>query len=287
MVRLHRILFAAAAVAASAAGASSASACVWLPVTCIGENGGPCPVETAEQRIARDEAESADETRRRLDDARDRLRAGNVDLAAELSELVVPNVRPVQVVNSDCGPMGEVDFGAGAESPETLFNRLVAGTQLEASNFDDLPPSLLRRELIGFGEPCNAEFRRSFAAHLRQALAGRHLRRAWLFLQARRHHGGYRRLVRFEGEERTPPWIWQASAHWLTDEIRQFARTDPSGRRLAEAVESFWTEHARDLGDDERLCPATAAEWATLRARLVPELVTALEARRRRSQPRP
>ena len=285
MGRLHRVLLAAAALVAGGAGASSASSCVWTPVICIGENGGPCPTETAEQRLAREQRDSAAETQRRLDDARARLRAGTVDLAAELSELLVPNVRPVQVAYSDCGLMGEVDFGAGGETPESLFSRLVAGTQLASANMGEMPASVLRRGLIGFGEPCNAEFRRSFVEYLRRTMAERHLRRAWLFLEGRRRDVGYSRLVRFRGGQRTPPWIWQASAYWLTDELRRFVRSDSSGRRLSDAVESFWTEHASALGDDERVCPVTAAEWAALRARLVPELVTALEARRRRSQP--
>jgi hypothetical protein len=285
-MRLSRTLLLASLASTGAALAPApAAACVLLPDSCIGSRSF-CKPSAAERRRQERRA-SAEETRRRLTEARKRLAAGGVDMAAELSELLVPNVRPVEIQQTSCGPMGEIDYAEGHETIEARFEALVAGTPLAGEPMDGFGRVLREEEDLRIGEPCNAEFRRGFAAWLRQALRPEDLRDAWLFLAARQrtqgHYGPvYHRLTRFGGKTRNPPVVWIARNEWLQGEIAKALGLTPWGRSLGPALDSFWGLRSAELGDESRLCPEASERWAKIRERVVPKLIAIGQARRPR-----
>ncbi|HLL30675.1 MAG TPA: hypothetical protein VK403_06745 [Allosphingosinicella sp.] len=271
------LLLAAFALSGASLASTPAAACTWQPITCIG-NSYDCNPGAAE-RLAREKYWSAYATRQRLTEARKRLRAGGVDFAAELSELLVPNVRPVYIEASMCGPMGEIDHGEGRETEESAFRALTAGTPLAGADFERFR-TLLRRteEDLSFGASCNAEFRRGFAGWLRKSLAPSELREAWIFLGARqRSHGAYgslyHRLVTFEGKARTPPIRWYPADRWLGGQVATALRRTAWGRSLSSTIDAFWAGRAGDLADSAKVCPAEYARWAGVRERLLPRLI--------------
>lgn len=271
-----RWLFLAAIAPAAGLGAAPAAACVLLPIICLGKTGecNPSPLE----KLAELRSESAAETRRRLIEGKARLRAGKVDPAAELAELLVPNIRAVRVEMTSCGPMGEVDYGDGTLTRDSLYRALVAGTRLAGKDPEFFAALLDRSEAFPLEPPCNAEFRKGFAAYIEKSVPTDHLRQAWLFLSARQRPADsfgerYRRLVRFEGGRRAPPVRWTAGDRWLDGEIaRALART-AWGRSLEEAIDRFWAEAGGRAGEDATACPVAFADWARVRERTVAEML--------------
>lgn len=267
---------AVAVLTVSGLAARPASACVFNPVTCIGDY-AQCHPSEAEQRAKRKQW-SAEATRRLLAEARSRLRAGRVDEAAELAELLVPNVRPIRTRFSDCGPEGEIDFGAGRLTEESAFQELVAGTVLAKADRDDFGFILRDEATYSFGPDCNAEFRAAFAAFLRGAVTPAALRQAWLFLSARQRSSGnygstYHRLVRFDGGTRAPPVHWELQDEWLGEQVTGAMRRTAWGRSLAAAAARFWAEQAGRLGDDAQICPEAAAARETRRRAILARMV--------------
>src|SRR4051812_43047911 len=120
-------LFMATAVAGGTA-ACPASACVFTAPICIGDAKFCHP--SPSQKRANERRLSNDLTLQRAVEARKRLAAGDVDIAAELAELLIPNVRPIQIQRSDCGIVGESDYADGEETEDALFQAMVAGTAL-------------------------------------------------------------------------------------------------------------------------------------------------------------
>lgn len=268
-------LAAVAAPIAAAMIAQPASACVFLPVVCLG--GGPeCNPSPAQRRLERKQW-SALETRRLLAEAKGRLKAGRVDEAADLAELLVPNVRPVHTRHTSCGPEGEIDYGAGRPGGEPQFRQLVAGTRIAHADPHDFAFILRDHDNFSFGPACNAEFRGAFAALLRRRLTPAELRRAWLFLSARQRSGDlygstYHRLVRFEGKTRAPPLRWVAQDEWLQEQVTGAIRRTAWGRSISAAADAFWREQASRLSDDRQICPKAAAAWEVARQALLAKI---------------
>lgn len=285
-MRSARILILASLASTAAALAPApAAACVLLPDSCIGSRSF-CKPSAAERRRQERRA-SKEETGRRSAEARKRLASGGVDMAAELSELLVPNVRPVEIQQTSCGPMGEIDYAEGHETIEARFEALVAGTPLAGQPMDGFGRVLREEEDLRIGEACNAEFRRGFAAWLRQALRPDDLRDAWLFLAARQRTDSdygpvYHRLTRFGGKARTPPVVWMARNEWLQSEITRALGVTPWGQSLGPVLDSFWAQHSAQLGDETRLCPEASERWAKIRQRVVPKLIAIDQERRPR-----
>ncbi|HYG46842.1 MAG TPA: hypothetical protein VD846_02775 [Allosphingosinicella sp.] len=271
------ILVAAIALAGTGLAATPASACVFLAPACLGNSFECNPTES--ERLAEEKRWSAEATRQWLAEARKRLRSGQVDFAAELAELLVPNVRPVYIQTTSCGVIGELDYGAGREGEEEKFAALTAGTPLAGADLDRFRTPLRRAEEdISFGASCNAEFRRSFAGHLRQSLSPAHLREAWLFLGARQRSSGnygslYHRLISFEDRARTPPIRWTFADLWLRQQVERALRLTAWGRALVPAIDAFWARRAGDLADSSRVCPAELERWTAMRERLLPKLI--------------
>jgi hypothetical protein len=153
-----RILLGGLVLAAALSVSSEASACVWLPVTYSGRP--PSEREMAAERAR----EARVQVRRRHPGAQAAL-AGGIDAPAELARMLVPNIRPVPIERSDCGPENEIDPGEGEEKIEDWL----AGTYLVrySNEFAHMVWSY-RGETLG--PACNAEFRERFAAHLRGRL---------------------------------------------------------------------------------------------------------------------
>ena len=274
-----------AAVLPAGFAAAPASACAIIAPVCLGSDAECHP--TPAQRRAEQRHWSAEETRTRLAEARTRLGRGPVDFAAELAELLVPNIRPVWTQFTDCGPEGEIDYGEGRETPDSVFRALTGGTPLAGEDWGAYASVLRRQELFSFGTTCNAEFRQGFAALLRQSIAPADLRKAWLFLTARQRTQGniaslYHRLVRFEGRARTPPVRWTLADPWLSEQVAVALRRTSWGPAISAAARDFWARRGIDLSDDAQACPAAAVQWASARQRLVAIMLDLQEARRRR-----
>lgn len=283
-MRSLRWFFLAAIAPVGGFAATPAAACVWLPIICVGDSVDckPSPLK----RLARERSLSAGETRHRLIEGKARLRAGKVDVAAELAELLVPNIRPVWIQQTSCGPIGEIDYGDGALSADSLYRALVAGTPLAGKDPELFAGLLDRSEAHPLEPRCNSEFRRSFAAYIARAVPADQLREAWLFLGARQRVNDsfgdrYHRLVRFEGGRRAPPVRWILADRGLEDQVSRALSRTAWGPSLEAAVNGFWAEAAGRVGDDSKACPVEFADWAAARERIVAEMIE-LEASRSR-----
>jgi hypothetical protein len=261
--------------------ATPAEACFFVAPACIGDAAECNP--TRATREDRERQASRRETWRRLREAETRLAAGGVDAAAEIAELIVPNVRPQWVPMSDCGPMGEIDV-AGYESSTARFAALVAGTELEGADPANFPAARREAEIPSLGPGCNSEVRARFASHLRRAMGREEIDQAWLYLKPRQReanaYGGiYARMTRFERPSRQPPLHWIPANRWLREQINGALTGRDWGRSLAAAMADFWAAEAPNLGDDQRTCPLALATYREARAAAVAEMVAQQRAR--------
>jgi hypothetical protein len=262
---------------------TQASACSYTSPAVIG---GPTYKTEAERERAMQKAltqEWRQRIRARRAAAEEALARG-VDAPAELAEMLIPNVRPIPLRNSTCGPTNEVDVADGEET----FADTLAGTAVAAQADNFAAVQRAWHGEIGFGPVCNAEFRGRFAMDLRRRLTPEQLRRAYLFLAARsrtpeRDHPSraLRRLIAFEGSTRRPPVRWFTEDRVQEKDIARWIATDKTGRALWAAMDAFWREQAGQLANTQQICPDAVERWPAIRAPLVAALEKAIEDRRR------
>ena len=262
---------------------SQAAACLTNPVTVIG---GPTYKTEAERERAEEKArihEWRERVGARRANAEEAWRRG-VDAPAELAEMLVPNIRPVPIGQSGCGPANEVDLAAGEES----FEDILAGTDVLAQAKGS---AVIQREFgvaISFGRSCNTEFRGRFAMHLRRRLGSDDLRRAYLFLAARSRiperaeaWQPLRRLMAFEYSSRRPPVRWFTEDRVQEKDIARWSTGTRTGRALAGAIDAFWREQAGSLADTGQVCPEALEAWPAVQAPFAAAVAEALAARQR------
>jgi hypothetical protein len=257
-----RIFLGGLALAAALSVGGEASACIPLAVTYVGER----PPSAREMAAAR-ARQLRFEVRLRRPLAEAELARG-VDAAGELAKMLVPNIRPVPIVRSDCGVENEIDSADGEEG----FEDLLAGTYL-AGYGNEFAYMVWGYEGETLGRACNAEFRDRFAAHLRSRLDARILAASYLFLRSRWGGSGELvwRLVAFENRTRRPPVRWDTS---YRPEIERWAQRTDEGRALQQAADDFWRESAPLLGEPGSACPAAVARWPTTQARILADIET-------------
>jgi hypothetical protein len=260
--------------------AGEAQACVYaVHVENLGKPLTPRQKRAEARAIAaRIEAETRAETLRSAQAGDLRLAKAPVDFAGELSQWLVPNIRPVWIEASSCGDVNEVDYGDGTETAASLIQRFLGGTPYEDDGVSLQWLEVHGADVFSFGDTCNEEFRRNFAATLKASVSEAHLRDAWRFLGARLRpsyvNGGlpgrnhYEHLVAFRGGTRVPPVHWTLSHPALFEEVTRYVRMVPAGRAVDAAAAGFWKEEAAFLGDDARVCPATVARLKTARTEI-------------------
>jgi hypothetical protein len=255
---MRALTFACLWVLAVACAGTNASACVYLPIISLGDK------PSAAELIARRKEESERQVRYGIREAR-RGWPGEAGAADALAELLVPNVRPVRIENSDCGPMNEVDLGKGQESPDDLL----AGTRY-AGRADEFTAFFRGYQGGSPGFLCNAEVRVRYAAHLRRRLTPQALRESYVFMRARRPETDLVvRMTAFENRSRRPPLLWMGRDERTTEQVRRWLRRQPAGIALKAATEEFWRENEPLLADTKLACPAAAEAWTAAQAALV------------------
>lgn len=246
---------------------SAAAACVWLP---IGEFS-----DSEERRISRNLTKGLQR------EAALRLASGQVVVDDELAELLVPNVRPIRLWFSDCGPEGELDLAGGIQGyNDNLFDdpRL---KDIKRENYARVLREYQGRTILG--PACNAEFRRRFADWLQAELSAADREKAWLFLIARKREANrfgtvYRRLIAFQYGTRRPPVIWVSEDRWIAKDIDRFKRKTDAGRRLVAAMATFWARQEPLLASDEAVCPAALATYRNDREQVIATILREREA---------
>lgn len=255
-----------------------------LAVACTGGEASACfinnityfgPKPSKSELRAREKESSAEQVKFGTLQAR-RDWPGAAGGAKALAELLVPNVRPVPIERSDCGPMNEVDFADGEEEP----NDLLMGTPY-AGRADQYTDIFWSYDGKRPGAMCNAEVRDRFAVHLRRRLTPEALREAYVFLGARRPSANLTvRMTAFDGRSRRPPLRWMARDARTDEQVRRWLRHQPAGRALKSATDEFWAGAEPMLADSSLLCPAAVAAWPAERAVLLNK-IEALAAERR------
>jgi hypothetical protein len=248
-----RIFLCVPVFAVTVCAATPAAACIWnFPVR--------IPRPTAEELEAERAQARRDTIQQRRAFGVAELARG-ADPAAMLAQMLVPNIRPVPIQRSDCGPENEVDFADGEETESGLL----AGTYLAAR--DELQGRLVYFEGETPGRACNAEFRAGFAAMLRRRLDDRQLRAIYLFLRSRWNGPGtpLRRLAYFQDRARRPPLRWDRDP----ESIERWLRRVDEGRLMKWVLDDFWTGNGPLLGDSTRVCPAATARDPAIRAGIV------------------
>lgn len=270
----------ALAIASALPFAGEAAACIYQPVVRIGP-------EPSARELAEEEARYERELRGGRRARAEAMLAVGADPATLLAEMLVPNIRPIRIRRSDCGPVNEIDPGPGEDTPEDWLR----GTRLEG-RAEELAPIWRMDGRNTLGATCNGEFRGRFAAHLRHRLTARQMRESYLFLgsywEPPRVPAGLRwRLTRFAPGTRRPPVQWYEVGGQQAEEITRWTRRVATGRALNRAIEDFWRDAEPILDDTARACPEAAARWPAEQARLVDELEAPLlrRQRARRAQP--
>ena len=205
-----------------------------------------------------------------------RLALGGVDSARELAEILVPNVRPIRLEYSSCGPEGEIDFAGSTDAP---FATVLTDPRLKSLRLSEF--AHLVRDFDGeivLGPACNAEFRDRFSIFLHSKFNEDELRAAWLYLTPRTRHNGtygsvYHRLISFDRGTRRPPIIWRGENEWIREDIDRFKKKNPVGQRLDAAISEFWIEQQLLLDSDELVCPKAQAAWKNDQERLIENIL--------------
>ncbi|HEX8194497.1 MAG TPA: hypothetical protein VF552_16535 [Allosphingosinicella sp.] len=234
----------------------------------------------AEERYARERDAARRWVRTRTEQAH-RAMASRMRVAGALAEMLVPNVAPVPIVRDRRGMPLEIDLAQGEESAADWLAGTPHAGRLDLAEFT----RAWRGET--FGPTCNAELRGRFADRVERRLSPAERREAYLFLAARtRAWTGYpeplapvahrsdgapvvTRLTVFEGRGRRPPLGWSTENHLFGEQIRAWAASSGTGRKLRRVMDDFWRETAPLLGSPERLCPRAAARRAEIQARIV------------------
>jgi hypothetical protein len=242
-----------------------------------------------EQSMAEKRHWSLEQTKRLKRESSKRLASGDVNVIQELAEILVPNIRPIRLEYSSCGPEGEIDFAGGVDE---IHEGVSDDPRLKGFDLHSYRP--LFRDFDGetmLGPSCNAEFRGHFAMWLRTNLTDDELRTTWLYLFPRtRQHGSYgslyHRLISFDRHTRRPPMRWWHYDQWIAKDIERFSKDSVVGRRLGQVMSVFWAQQEPILGSDEAICPKAHATWRTDRERLINMIVAERDTRallRRRS----
>lgn len=253
---------------------TNAEACVWLPFP--------------EQSKAEKRHWSRERTKELQGLAAHRLASGQVHVTKELAELLVPNIRPVRLTYSSCGPEGEIDFAGSADPSNDGLSGDPRLKGLDLSEYARVVRDFDRYAVLG--PTCNAEFRDRFAAFLRTEFNKDELRAAWLFLVPRTRQNGthgsvYHRLISFDLSTRRPPIRWWGQDEWIRKDIDRFNKRNVVGRRLGRAISAFWSQQEPMLASDESVCPQSHATWLNDRERLIDTILRERDARLlRRSQ---
>lgn len=243
----------------------------------------PLPAQSESER----RAWSREQTRDRSQEASERLASGDVDVVGELAELLVPNIRPVLIERSSCGPEGEIDFADG--EPRFLGMELRSDYRLRNVGSRTFRNAVVNSTIgSSFGGMCNSEFRRRFADWLESELSEEDLRDSWRFLVARKRERGlfgsiYGRLMAFDRNTRQPPVRWVGADQWISRDIERFVSRRSTGRSLATAISGFWAANSELLVSDELACPTTSQEWEEEKERLVSAILIELENSRKPS----
>lgn len=251
---------------------SPAHACVLIPVP---------EISRGEKRHW-----SRQQTRALTREANARLISESVNFAAELAELLVPNVRPIRLEWSSCGPAGETDFAGGIRGVSDIVADM--GGEPRLAHIDSTDYFSVIRQFDGetiLGQSCNSEFRSKFSAFLKKNMTEDDLRSAWRFLTARKRNRAtfgpvYTRLMTFDRGSRWPPVHWWGQDEWIREDIDRFVKKDISGRRLAEQISAFWAEREPSLEVDESVCPQTSEAVRRDRMALVDKILQERERRR-------
>src|SRR4051812_40189499 len=121
-----------------------ARACFLTAVTYVGDR------PSVEELVSQKRRDEAERVRARTIAAEKAWRSG-VDAPGRLAEMLVPNVRPIVVERSDCGPMNEIDIAADEAKPQDLL----AGTSYARRAEEFL--GILRAFHGSPGVACNAD----------------------------------------------------------------------------------------------------------------------------------
>lgn len=196
------------------------------------------------------------------------VRAGHVDVATEIADMLVPNVRAVLIHRSNCGEADEYDT-LGELSMDDANDTVFDGTELEGLDPYTNGP-LYRASFARDPRACNAEFRQGFASLLRKRLSFEALNRAYIALATEREqfarpglfqYPNHFRFYKFAGTLRVPPVVRSGGPSELLD----------SDRPIARVVAEFWA--GAKVGDDT-ICPAEARDFVARREARLAELRT-------------
>ena len=188
------------------------------------------------------------------------VRTGRADIATEIADMLIPNVRAVVIDRSSCGEASEYDMLGEidrATSNEDVFD----GTEFEG--LDPLANGrLFRADFARDPWACNTEVRGHFAALLRKRLAPAKLDAAYVNLAVEReqfHTEGlfqmpnHFRFYRFTGPLRAPPVVRDGGP----DDVLA------PGRPIAKIVAKFWANEP--IGGDMIMCPVEARDFLARR----------------------
>lgn len=255
MKRFLHIALAFAASLSSLVAISEARACVWVPLTVIGENG---PLEG--EALAKWNREQATKERKaarlRQKQFRNDVRNGAIDSAAGLSELLIPNVREWWEDRTDCGPDGDHD---GPPMPvEAMVAEAFVGTELEGLEQEELldyVPSRFARALRDtYARPCNTEFRARFSERLNAEVSLDDRNAAYLLLSK-------------DGEYRWSYFRFTEARRSTRPELRSpNLQKAVSRSRLTPILDAFWDEAIPYLREASLICPTAHRELMASRA---------------------
>jgi hypothetical protein len=229
-------------------------------------------------------AESYDEMRRRVNhykkiEVRENakraaweLAEGNVDVAAELASLLIPNVRSEDDgMRSSCGRMDGQDYAVKGDRAQLDkdFTRAIAGSPNRAkleSYYNERSNREYYYRVLGYpANECNAEFRTGFGAFLKQRHNPEEISEFWLFLKPRNRIVSANFIApmrEFMANTRKPPTSWDYMIGEVPrKQIGKWESRTAAGKALNASLNAFWLDQGPKLEDSMAICPKAMSAW--------------------------
>jgi hypothetical protein len=189
---------------------------------------------------------------------REGLRSGTIDSAADLSELLIPNVREWYADRSDCGPGGD---GDGPPMPRAaMIASAFAGSALDGLDEQSLsevaPPAFVRTSLYAYNHDCNTEFRAQFTSRLRTTVP-------------RQQRDDALMRLNMIGETRSSYYsfadVERAKRPLLEPRSTALTRLADAQHPVTQVLEAFWTDVGPRLASPMLTCPVAYRQLITAR----------------------
>lgn len=269
--RLTKFTALTSIAAAYCISAPTANACSWNVVTVVNAD-GKSRAETFDEQKARERKYQQIRIRKARELAKQQLDNGIVNIADELSQLLIPNVRAEDDgMRSNCGRSDGEDWAVPADRTvrDKDFYEAISNESEKskyAKHYKDLDQNFYFSGHFGYPErKCNLEFRQRFSEFLVRRHSSKDLAKIWLYLKPRNRSYSPNVILPmrdFAFNSRKPPSTWSYAIGSVSlEQIRKWENETALGKEMRATLDEFWATNGSLLDDTPAICPHAMGEW--------------------------